>query len=260
MEAAKAAANDFAKTLFAQEPVKAENLAALAKQKGLTLATTAPFNSVAGPEEFNAPITFTKAAFKLSADEPLAGPVPGIEAVYIISLAKQIPSSIPPLDEIRARVTEDYKIYEAVTLAQQAGTNFQTVAAAQMAAGKTFAQAALAAGHAPELLSPFSLSSQDVPEVGGRVDLRQLKQAAFTTPVGRATGFVPTMSGGFILFNQALMPVDLAKKTADMPQFLSQVRRARQNEAFNLWLQAEAGRELRTTPVYAELAGKTAPR
>ncbi len=260
LEAAKTAANDFAKTLFAQEPVKAENLAALAKQKGLTLAITAPFNSVAGPEEFNAPITFTKAAFKLTADEPLAGPVPGIEAVYVLALAKQIPTSIPPLNEISARVTEDFKIYAAVMLAQQAGTNFQAAVTAQMAAGKTFGQAAIGVGHPVEFLKPFSLSSQEVPEAGDRVDIRQLKQAAFTTPVGRATGFIPTMSGGFLLFNQALMPVDLAKKTADMPQFLTQVRRARQNEAFNLWLQAEAGRELRNTPIYAELAGKTAPR
>jgi hypothetical protein len=45
-----------------------------------------------------------------------------------------------------------------------------------------------------------------------------------------------------------------------LPQFTTQVRRARQNEAFNLWLQSEANRELRNTPVYAELAGKAAPR
>ena len=260
LEEAKAAANEFAGAVFAQDPVKPENLIALAKQKGLKLSTTAPFSAADGPEEFNAPATFTKTAFKLSADEPLAGPVPGPEAVYILALARQIPSSIPALKEIHHRVTQDFENQAATALAQQAGSNFQVTAAIQMAVGKTFAQAALAAGQSPLILTPFSLSSPAVPEAGDRVNLRQLKEVAFTTPVGRVSNFAPTPEGGFVLLVQSVLPIDLAKKTADMPQFLAQVRRARQNEAFNLWLQSEANHELRNTPVYAELAGKAASR
>ena len=259
MEDAKAAANEFAGLLFAQDPVKAENLTVLAKQKGLNLATTAPF-SADGPEEFNAPAAFTKTAFKLSADEPLAGPVPGTEAVYIIALARQIPSRIPALEQIRSRVTQDFENHAATALAQSAGTNFQVTAAIQMAVGKTFAQSAIAAGQLPVVLSPFSLSSQEVPEAGDRVDLRQLKQAAFTTPIGHVSNFAPTPDGGFLLLVQSLMPMDQVKKNSELPQFLAQVRRGRQNEAFNLWLQNEANRELRNTPVYAELVGKAASR
>ena len=48
-------ANDFANALFALEPVKPENLATVAKQKGLTVHPTAPFASAYGPEEFDAP-------------------------------------------------------------------------------------------------------------------------------------------------------------------------------------------------------------
>ena len=260
LDDAKVVANEFASALFAQDPVKPENLAALAKQKGLSVQTTAPFSATDGPEDFDAPAAFTKAAFKLSADEPLAGPVPGPEAVYIIALAKQIPSSIPPLGQIRDLVVQDFQNREAAALAQQAGTNFSVSAAVQMAVGKTFAQTAIGAGQAPVVLSPFSLSSQEVPEVGDRIDIRLLKQAAFTTPVGRASNFIPTADGGFVLFTQSVLPLDLAKKTADMPQFLAQVRRARQNEAFNLWLQTEANRELRNTPVYAALAGQASAR
>ena len=260
LEDAKAAANEFAGVLFAQDPVKPENLTALAKQKGLTLVTTAPFSAADGPEEFNAPATFTKAAFKLSADEPLAGPVSGTEAVYILALARQIPSIIPPLEEIRSRVTQDFAYHAATALAQQAGTNFQITAAIQLAVGKTFAQSAIAAGQLPVVLTPFSLSSQEIPEVGERADLRQLKQAAFTTPIGRVGNFMPTPDGGFVLFVQSLMPMDQVRKNTELPQFLAQVRRARQNEAFYLWLQSEANRELRNTPVYAEMMGKAASR
>ena len=260
LEDAKAVANEFAGTLFAKDPVKAENLLALAKQKGLAVQTTLPFSAADGPEDINASAAFTKAAFKLSADEPLAGPVPGSEAYYLIALAKQIPSSIPPLDQIRSRVTENFQNHEATTLAQQAGTTFYTTASLQVTMGKSFVQAAIAAGQTPLVLTPFSLCSQEVPETSDRVDIRLLKQAAFTTPAGHVSNFVPTADGGFVLLVQSLLPVDQAKKTADMPQFLSQVRRGRQNEAFNLWLQTEANRELRNTPIYAELAGQARAR
>ena len=243
-------ANDFASALFALEPVKSENLATVAKQRGLTAHLTAPFTSAYGPEEFAAPADFTKAAFSLTPDEPFAGPVLGPDAIYILALAKQLPSEIPSFDQIRARVREDYRFYEATLLAQRAGTNFYFNVTIQMAAGRTFAQAAVAAGLQPEALPLFSLSTRDLPELGDRVELNQLKQVAFSTPVGHASDFTETSDGGFFLYVQSQLPVNQAAMNSQMPQFIAQLRHAQQNEAFNEWLQLEANRELRDTPVY----------
>jgi hypothetical protein len=64
-----------------------------------------------------------------------------------------------------------------------------------------------------------------------------------------------------VVFVQSFLPVDEAMKNSELPKFITQMRRGRENEAFNLWLQNEANRELRDTPVYAELTGgKSAPR
>jgi len=261
LAAAGQQAKEFATALNALDSAKPENLATLAQQKGLAVRTTAPFSAQTGPVDFNAPAAFAKEAFKLNADEPFSKPIPGADAAYVLALAGQLPSAIPSLDQIRARVTQDFQGYEAVALARRAGTNFHYNAAVQMAAGKTFAQASVAAGQVPTVLSPFSLSSQDVPEAGDHAEIGQLKQAAFTTPAGKAGNFIPTADGGFVLFVQSLLPVDQAKKNSELAQFTAQVRRARQNEAFNLWLQAEAGRELRNTPVFNEMAaGKTPAR
>ena len=243
-------ANDFANAVFALEPAKPENLATVAKQKGLTVHLTAPFASAYGPKEFDAPPEFTKAAFELTPDEPLASPVLGPDAVYIIALVKQLPSEIPSFDQIRARVMEDYRLHEATLLAQRAGTNFYFNATIQMAAGTTFAQAAVAAGLRPQALPPFSLGTRDLPELGDRAELDQLKQAAFSTPVGHTSGFEETSAGGFVLYVQSQLPVDQAAMNAQMPQFIAQLRRAQQNDAFNEWLQIEANRELRNTPAY----------
>jgi hypothetical protein len=246
-------ARQFVNTLFAMSPVMPENLEALAKKNGLAVHTTAPFSEADGPAEFAASTELIQTAFKLNADSPYSKPLPGSEAVYVIGLAKQLPSAIQPFDEIRDRVTEDFRTYEGTLKARSAGTNFFYGVSVQMATGKSFAQAALAAGQKPVALKPFSLSSQEVPEAEGHAEVGQIKQAAFTTKLGHVSQFEPTADGGFVLFAQSMLPVDEAAKKSDMPQFLSQVRRSRENEAFNLWLQAEASRELRNTPYYDEM-------
>ncbi len=260
LDDARQQANGFATALFAIDPVKPENFANLAAKDKLTIRTTAPFSENYGPEEFNAPAAFNKAAFELTADVPFAGPIIAADGIYIISLAKQLPSAIPPLEQIRSRVTADFKDQATMALAQRAGTNYYNALTVQMTAGKTFAQAAIASGQQPVLLPPFSLSTSDLPELENRATINQLKQAAFTTDPGHISKFVPTSEGGFILFVQQLLPVDEAKKNAALPQFMAQVRRSRQSEAFNVWLQTEANRELTDTPLFKQANAGAAPQ
>jgi len=251
-------ANDFANALFALDPVKPENLAAVARQKGLPVHFTAPFASTYGPDEFDAPPEFTKTAFELTADEPLAGPVLGPDAVYVMALTRQLPSEIPSFNQIRARVMADCRLHEATQLAQHAGTNFYFDATIQMATGKAFAQVAVADGLQPQALPPFSLSTRELPVLGERAELEQLKQAAFSTPVGHTSGFEKTGDGGFVLYVQSRLPVDQATMNEQMPEFIAKLRHAQQNEAFNEWLQTEASRELRNTPVNQQEAATVA--
>ncbi len=254
LDDAEIQANNFVTALYAMTPVKPENLAALAKQQNLPVAISEPFAETTGPEDFDATTAtaLTKAAFQLNADSPYTGPIIGKDAVYVIALANQLPSEIPSFDQIRGRVAQDFQTQQAVTLAQNAGTNFYYSAAGQLAAGKKFVQAAVAAGEAPVILSPFSLLSSEVPELGDHAEIGQLKQAAFTTPPGRISRFVPTADGGFVLFVQSLLPVDQSKKAADFPQYLAQARRARQSEAFNLWLNTEFNREIASKPFFQQ--------
>ncbi len=256
---ARAQANNFANAVFAMNPPRADNLATVAKQKGLTVRLTAPFSSLYGPDEFTAPEAFTKAAFALTSYDPFAGPVPGTPvlgttSVYVMALAKQLPSEIPSLDQIRDRVTQDYRMVQATMLAQRAGTNFAPALAGQLTAGHTFASACIAASLHPESLPPFSLSTQELPELAGRASLAQIQNAAFGTPVGHASGFEETEDGGFIVFVQSRLPVDQAAMNANLPQFTAGLRRERESEAFNQWLQAEANRQLRNTPVFSQQA------
>ena len=250
-------ANNFANEVVNLTPTRAENLATVAKREGLTVHVTAPFASLYGPEEFLAPQAFTKTAFALTPDDPFAGPIAVSSGYDVIALAKQLPNDIPPLDSIRDRVTQDYKMEQATALAQRAGTNFVSKLNAELTAGSGFAAACVASGLHPVLLTPFSLSTQESPpEAAGRASLTELKQAVFGTQVGHASGFVQTASGGFIAYVEKQLPADAAAMATDMPAYIASLRRTRQNEVFNEWLGSEAQRELSGIPaLQQDLAG-----
>ncbi len=257
--AARKEANEFANDVFNQEPARPENLAAVAKQKGLAVHVTAPFAAKFGPEEFTAPPGFTKAAFGLTAEEPFAGPIVGPNGVYVLAFAKHLPSEIPPLDQIRDRVAREYQLHEATLLAQHAGTNFVHTLTG-MTADRGFASRCVAAGLLPQVLPAFSLSTQELPELGEPIELDQLKQAVFTTPVGKTSDFVATSNGGFVVYVQSRLPIDQATMNSDLPQYTAALRRERQNEAFFQWENQEAIRQLRSLPVFREQAARGAAK
>jgi hypothetical protein len=253
---ARAVANDFASAVFNLEPARPENLETIAKQKGLAVQTTAPFSAESGPQEFTAPEGFTKTAFGLTPDEPFANPIIGTDAIYVIALARQLPSEIPPLEEIRDRVTQDYKFQVARQIALGTGTNFVRTLNSSLAVGKSFASACVAAGLQPQVLPPFSLSTRELPELGDHAELNQIKKSAFTTTIGHAGNFVETSDGGFILYVQSQLPVDPSAMSADLPQFTANLRLARENEAFNEWLNAQVRNQYGNLPVFQRDAMK----
>ena len=166
-----------------------------------------------------------------------------------------MPSEIPPFADIRARVTQDYQMQQAVALAREAGTNFSVKLTVSMAVGKSFAVRLRRRRLQPQMLPPFSLSTRELPALGDRAELNQVKQAAFSTEVGHVSNFVETGDGGFILFVQSQLPVDQAVMNAELPQFTDSLRRSRENEAFNQWLQIAASRALSDTPVARQRPG-----
>jgi len=252
MMAAGKKATVFATELFDKEPVRAENLATLAKEKGFTLKVTAPFDRTEGPKDIRVNADFVKKAFMLSpTNEPFAGPLPGEDAAYVIAFEKRIPSEIPPLDQIRDRVTADFKYDQAKFLARVAGEAAYTALTNGLTQGKTFSNICAEVKAQPTILPPFSLSTRTLPEAENHVALNQLKQMAFSTTPGKVSPFSSTPDGGAIIYVKAKLPVDPAKLQADLPDFVNYVRQTRQNEAFNEWFRRQAERGLRDTPLAA---------
>lgn len=241
---AKKDAYDFASLVVEAEPTNGpatpDSLAVVASQKKLTLHQTSPFAKETGPDELDDAVNFAQAAFELTADSPISEPVVEGGLIYVMALTQTLPSRVPSLEEIHARVTTDYQMRESALLAQRDGGMFYHMLTNQMAAGHSFAAACAALGRQPVSLSPFSIITQEIPELGDHATLGQIKEAAFTSSVGKPSAFASTQDGGFILCVQAKVPVDQSAMAADLPQFTLDMRRQRENEAFAQWYQNEA--------------------
>jgi hypothetical protein len=242
-------AMDFANVLFDLKPVRPENLQLLAQTNGLTASLSAPFDQEEGPTDMQVGPEFIKAAFALTSEDPFGGPIIGRDGVYVIALAKQLPREIPTLDQIRDRVVADYKHGQAANAARQAGMAFYATATNALAQGKSFTNITAEANVKVMELPSFSIATRSLPEAEEIASLGQFKQAAFSTEPGKISSFQPTAEGGFLLFVKARLPVDQARMQTELPIFVANLRRARQQEAFDNWLRRESEIGLIDTPI-----------
>lgn len=254
-----ALSNAYVKALSFQTDVQtndsanASTLAAVAKEKGLPVKVTEPFDKDYGPSELHLGSYPVSTLFNLTASDPFPDqPVRGVDGVYVLAFNKSIPSRIPPLSEIHDRVLDDYKSLQARRLAQLNGQMFEKNATNELDHGKSFAAACEAAKVTPITVPPFSLNSESVPAVEDYVELNTFKEIAFTTPPGKTSSFIPTRDGGFVLYVRERLPIDQVKMKDDLPEFAKAVRQRRQGEAFQLWFSREASLALRDISVFKQ--------
>ena len=249
MQKARNQALEFASPLFDMEPVRTDNLDKLAKDKGLTVRITEPFDLRDGPKELEVAQDFASKAFARTAGDPFAGPILGMDGAYIIAFNKKIPSEIPSLDKIRAQVERDYRFSQALDLARKTGMAAYQTLTNGLAQGKTVAAICTEAKLQLADLPPISLSTRELEQVSEHLPLNQFKQLAFGTPVGKVSPFQMSAEGGLIVYVKAKLPLDEAKMSATLPTFANYVRQNRQNDAFNAWFRKEAERGLKDTPL-----------
>ena len=102
---------------------------------------------------------FAQKAFARTPSEPFAGPIVGLDGVYVIALKDKIPSEIPALDKIRAKVEKDFQLNQAFGLARNAGMGFYQTLTNGLAQGSSVAALCAAAKLQLVDLPPFSLGA-----------------------------------------------------------------------------------------------------
>ena len=234
-------ANEFANKVYDKQPLRAENLDAVAAEEKMAVQVTMPFD-MNGPTNLNVSPKFAQVAFTLDAtNKPIAFELLGGEhGVYLIALKDMIPGRPQTFDEVQDKVLEDYKRVNAYTLARSDATNLISHATNGLAQGKTFEEVAQQLGLKVETLPPISPNTETLTNLEERLNVRQLKSAIFSLEPNQVSGFIPNPpDGGFVVYVRGKLPFDEAKVREELPKFMSELRYQRQNEIFSQWFRKQ---------------------
>ncbi len=230
-------ANDFANKLYDQQPVLAANLDKLAAAEGLKVGVSMPFDLEDGPTNLFVSPRFARVAFSLnSSNNPVSvQPLEGENAMYIIALKETIPGHPDAFATVAAKVEDDYKRFNAFTIARTEATAFITKATNGLAQGKSFTELAQQSGLKAEVLPPISAATESVTNLDERLDVRQLKSVLFSLEAGKVSSYIPQQLGGYVVHSKGKVPMDEAKLKTELPKFTSELRYQKQNEIFSRW-------------------------
>jgi hypothetical protein len=240
---ARREATHFGETLIAQfesRPGETNLLESLASSNGLPHGVTAPFARFERPPGIMVGSEFAEAAFALSPDQPLGlEPLSGQDGIYLIALAERIPGYVPPFEQVQHSVAADYRRQEARKLALEAAGKFFAQATNLLAQGQSFGQVCSNANVIPIQPAAFARSTQFVPNLAGRVELAQLKEAAFDVAPGQLSAVQENRDGAFVVFVASRAPVAADQLEKELPEFMEQLRTERQRTALEEWFRKE---------------------
>ena len=212
---------------------KSADFAGMATKQGAKLSTTGFFTTNQPDPSLAGTPALTTAAFRLSSQYPSSDVVEGTNGYYILHLVDTVPSKQLTLDEAKAKIIAQFKKERAAQLMQTDANDVRNRILAGLKAGKSFADAAKAAGVTADSIPAFSLmeaSKVDVP------DIQSIMQPAVALANGQLSDFVPTEAGGLLIYMNGRQPLDKLEATAGKENMREQFARSQEMGAFLEWM------------------------
>jgi hypothetical protein len=269
LTSARKEAADFIQELYKghddTHPLTPEDISKAAAAKNLQVKQSPLFDRNATTNEVGLPAQALQAASRLSNNNPddpgreqlyTITPIVAEDGAYVLGLKQKVDSTSQPFSTVKSKVTQDYKRVESAKLARDAGNTFAKYATNQVAQGKKFSAIADEKKVKLTKLPPFALSTPSIPGLNESIDPRQLKVVASKLSPGKASDFIGTQDGGFVLFVDSRSPADPVKMQAELPKFMDQIREQRQYAAFSEWFQKQVADMRLVAPALQE---KTPP-
>jgi len=219
---------------FAQAVVdKNANFADAAKKYGTPVSTSALFTAAQPDPALQKIPALATNAFKLSSDYPSSDVLEGLNGYYVLHLAGSVPSRPLTFEEAKAQVIEQIRKDQAGQMMQTKANDVRNRIQAGLKAGKSFADAALAAGAQAETVPPFSLaeaSKLDVP------DMQAIIRSSVGLGDGQISEFVATQAGGLFVYMNGHEAVGKDEVAVGEDSIRTQFARQKEVEAFVEWL------------------------
>ena len=192
------------------------------------------FSQANPPAELGQSREVAEAVFsKLTMEQPNSDAIGTPSGYYIVQLAGVTPSRPLTFDEAKAKLSETLKTERVAETINLKATELRTKLDTELKAGKTFAEAAQAAGVAVETLPTFSFVEPLKPEVKSS---QQIMSASVDLAVGQLSEVI-TVDGGRAIFRiEKRHPVDEATFEKEKPKLMEQLADFQVMSAFPLWL------------------------
>ncbi len=229
-------AGDFAQAMIE----KGATFDAVAKTLEVPVKETAEFSDEAPPAEFDGSPAVAQAASKLTKQEPTSDIIGTDKGYYVLQLSGVTPARPLTFEEAKDKLAENLKQERVTEALNLKGAEIRAKIDAEMKAGKSFADAASAAGAKAEPFPAFSRRDPKLNEPDGR----EVMMSTLDLSPGQLSTFLPTFDGGVLVYLEQRAPIDPAEFEKEKASTAANLSRGRREALFSEWLKArrkEAG-------------------
>jgi peptidyl-prolyl cis-trans isomerase D len=216
---------------------KGAKLEDLAQKAGRPVVETPEFPMSKPPKELNESFAAAEAAFDpaLTLEQPFSDLIKSDknDGYYILQLTSITPPRPKTFEEAKADLAETLKRERTAELLTKRATEVRTKLEAELKGGKTFAEAAQAAGVTAETLPAFSRAEPGDSTAPGANEIRR---AATELAVGELSEPIPTKGGRIICRVERRLPLDETKFAADKQNLADRIAEDRTDNAFRMWM------------------------
>lgn len=219
------------------EQLTATNFAEVAGKAGLTVKTSPEFTN-SGATQVPGDLvddlkTIAPNAFLLTENSPVSDVLQSGDKFFIVKLTKVNSKRQLAKEEVAAMIEGRLRATKANELLESSAAKALATIRAELAAGKSFTDAATAAGVTAEALNGFSINSDSL-----SMDQRELASVALLLEPGQISNFVPTADGGFAVLLVSRAAVDAAD-TAQKEEIEEGITESKRRLLFISWLASE---------------------
>lgn len=217
---------------------------AAAAQAGVKVEETAEFARREPPAALGSSPALAAAAFKLTTKQPVSEVLDTERGYYVLQLTGV--SEVRPLtfDEAKPQLTEQVRRTRALEAVNLKATEIRNKIDTELKAGKSFAEAAEAAGAKAETFGAFSMAE---PKYEGP-DAEQVMGTAFDMKEGALSPVTPTAAGVILVHVDKRPPIDDSKFAAQKDFLAYQLAANASAALFAEWLKLRRAEARVTTP------------
>ena len=211
---------------------KDANFGEQAEKFGAKVEESPEFPMSQAPTQLGSSPEAARAAFKLTQQDPNSDVIQTDRGYYVLQLAGVTPARPLTFEEAKGQLTESLKRERAQEALTLKGTEIRNKIESEIKAGKSFADAAQAAGAKAESFPAFSRREQqfEAPNAG------EIMSTAAELNEGQLSSFVPTANGGVIVHVGKRPPIDDAKFAAEKAGIMENVAEFKRTSLFQEWL------------------------